>query len=270
MDILSLFFAIGFILIITALLFMKKKTAAPVSGLPLPDNVKTLLLQHVPFYHELSPERKTEFESRVQRFLSRVRITGVNTTVDELDRVLVAASAVIPIFGFPGWEYTQLNEVLLYPDSFNQEFAQEGYGRDTLGMVGSGPYQNVMILSQHQLRQDFLNKTGKGNTAIHEFVHLVDKTDGSVDGVPEFILNKKYILPWLDLMHKEIKRILADKSDINPYGATNQGEFLAVVSEYFFERPELLKEKHPELYALLSEMFRQEPQVQVNRKDLPE
>ena len=56
-------------------------------------------------------------------------------------------------------------------------------------------------------------------------------------------------------MRKEIESILKDRSDINPYGATNEAEFFAVVSEYFFERPKLLKEKHPELYQLLSEIF---------------
>jgi hypothetical protein len=127
-------------------------------------------------------------------------------------------------------------------------------------MVGTGAYQHIMILSQQDLRQDFLNKSGKDNTAIHEFVHLIDKTDGSVDGIPEFILNKQYIVPWLRLMHQEIKRIMADQSDINPYGATNEAEFFAVAAEYFFERPDLLQIKHPELYSLLVTIFRQHPQ----------
>jgi Mlc titration factor MtfA (ptsG expression regulator) len=122
-------------------------------------------------------------------------------------------------------------------------------------MVGTGALNHVMILSQNELRQSFINNTGKTNTAIHEFVHLVDKTDGSIDGIPEFILDKKYILPWLQMMQKEIELILKDRSDIDPYGATNEAEFFAVVSEYFFERPKLLKEKHPELYKLLSEIF---------------
>jgi len=260
--ILSILLILALTLITAGLIFMKRKQpSGPVSIPPMSNESRQLLKENVPFYDELPPARQQEFENRMQQFLAHVRITGVNTTVEEIDRVLIAASAIIPIFGFPDWEYVQLKEVLLYPDSFNQEFAQEGHDRDTLGMVGSGPYQNIMILSQFQLRQDFLNKTGKGNTAIHEFVHLVDKTDGSVDGIPEFILNRKYIMPWLELMHKEIRRILSDKSDINPYGATNQGEFFAVVSEYFFERPNLLKEKHPELYQLLSVIFRQQPQV---------
>ncbi len=223
---------------------------------PLPEGYKTILGNMVPFYHELPDDKKTEFENRMQHFLSQTRITGVKTTVDDLDRVLIAASATIPIFNFEGWEYVNLNEVLLYPDSFNHDFEQQGANRSVLGMVGSGAMKGIMILSQHELRQAFINKTGKTNTAIHEFVHLVDKTDGSIDGIPEFILQRQYITPWLQLMHKEIKNIMADRSDIDPYGATDEAEFFAVASEYFFERPDLFQQKHPELYELMSKIFR--------------
>ena len=235
-------------------LFFRAKRKNIVVG-PIPDNYRAILEEQVPFYKNLDDTRKEEFEKRVQHFLATTRITGVKTNVDNIDRVLVASSAVIPIFNFTGWEYVNLHEVLLYPDSFDHEFQQEGSHRSIIGMVGSGAMNHVMILSQHELRQAFVNKTGKTNTAIHEFVHLVDKTDGTIDGVPEFILEKKYILPWLQLMRKEIELIIKDRSDINPYGATNEAEFFAVVSEYFFERPKLLKEKHPELFALLSEIF---------------
>jgi len=227
---------------------------------PLTQEEIALLEEYVPFYHELDTAGKQAFEERMQHFLATNPITGVNVTVETIDRVLIAASAIIPIFGFKDWEYINLNEVLLYPDAFNEAFDQQGADRTTLGVVGTGPYQNIMILSQHELRQGFINKTGKTNTAIHEFVHLVDKTDGEVNGVPEALLSKKYVMPWLDLVHQNIERIQRNKSDINPYGATNKAEFLAVVAEYFFERPDLLKDKHPELYALLAKMFRQDPQ----------
>lgn len=230
----------------------KKKDPTPA---PLPAGYRAILTERVPFYRSLDDEKKREFENRVQHFLATTRITGVKTVVEDIDRVLTAASAVIPIFNFPGWEYVNLHEVLLYPDAFDHDFQQEGGHRSIIGMVGTGALNHVMILSQNELRQSFINNTGKTNTAIHEFVHLVDKTDGSIDGIPEFILDKKYILPWLQMMQKEIELILKDRSDIDPYGATNEAEFFAVVSEYFFERPKLLKEKHPELYKLLSEIF---------------
>ena len=239
-------------------LVLKSSKKKPGVIQPIPENYRQLLAQQVEFYKQLNADKRQEFEKRVQSFLAQVKITGVNTTVEDIDRVFIAASAVIPIFSFAGWEYVNLHEVLLYPDSFNHDFEQQGNDRNVLGMVGNGAYNRIMILSQHELRQAFINKTGKTNTALHEFVHLIDKTDGSVDGIPEFILQQQYILPWLQLMQKEIKKILDDKSDINPYGATNEAEFFAVVSEYFFERPELLQQKHPELYQLLSTIFKQQ------------
>ena len=226
---------------------------------PVPPLLKSILQEQVPFYEQLNKGKRAEFEARAAHFLTQVKITGVKTVVEDIDKVLIAASAIIPIFNFADWEYPNLNEVLLYPDSFDNEFEQQGEGRNILGMVGSGALNQVMILSQFELRQAFINETGKNNTAIHEFVHLVDKTDGEIDGIPESLLNKQYIKPWLQLMQEKIKEIIDDQSDINPYGATNEAEFFAVVSEYFFERPELLKEKHPDLYELLLKIFHPEP-----------
>lgn len=251
--------ALAVFFLLLKVLFTKQRTKEVINTLSFTEEERALLTEYVPFYNELDEAGKQEFESRMQHFLNTTRISGVNVTVELLDRVLVAASAIIPIFGFKDWEYLNLNEVLLYPDAFNDTFDQQGADRSTLGVVGTGPYQNIMILSQHDLRQGFMNKSGKSNTAIHEFVHLVDKTDGAVDGVPEALLSKKYVMPWLELVHENIERIQRNNSDINPYGATNKAEFLAVVSEYFFERPDLLQERHPDLYELLTKMFRHEP-----------
>lgn len=222
---------------------------------PLPANYRSILGSTVQFYKNLDENGKKQFEERMQYFLSGIRITGIGTTVEDKDRVLIGASAIIPIYAFPEWEYINLHEVLLYPETFNEEFEQEGNRRTVLGMVGSGAMQHVMILSQPALREGFSNKTDKNNTAIHEFVHLVDKTDGEVDGVPEVLMQHQYTLPWLDMMHRNIREIIKDKTDINPYGATSQAEFFAVAAEYFFERPDLLRSKHPELYDMLCRIF---------------
>jgi len=265
MDTILLILAVLALCVFIFYLPLKHRKKTIVESLPLPDSYKTILLADVLFYRNLSDEKKLEFETRMMHFLATTRITGIKTEVEETDKVYIAASAIIPIFGFPHWEYINLHEVLLYPDSFNHKFEQSGEGRNVLGMVGDGALNNVMVLSKHEVRQGFINKTGKENTAIHEFVHLVDKTDGSTDGVPSFFVDKQYVLPWVQQIHKEIKRIFDNKSDINPYGTTNEAEFFAVVSEYFFERPDLLKSKHPELYELLTKIFHQQPDMR-NKK----
>ncbi|MES2629573.1 MAG: M90 family metallopeptidase [Bacteroidota bacterium] len=221
------------------------------------------LLKDVVFYQKLDQQGKKRFEFKIQDFLANCMITGIETEVEDSDRVLIAASAVIPIFNFPDWAYRNLGEILLYADSFNEHYHTEGADRRILGMVGEGAMQGKMILSKRALHHDFTNHTDKHNTAVHEFVHLIDKSDGATDGVPELLLDHKYVLPWLKLIRENVEEIHKGKSDINPYAATNNQEFLAVTSEYFFERPELFQEKHPELYDYLHRMFGpHEPQAE--------
>jgi hypothetical protein len=57
------------------------------------------------------------------------------------------------------------------------------------------------------------------------------------------------------MMQEELKRIKYGKSDINPYALTNESEFFAVASEYFFSKPDQFQDKHPELYEQLSRIF---------------
>ena len=222
-----------------------------------PEEWREFLDTEVVYYKSLSKTEQKRFEKDVQEFILNYKIIGIDVTVTDKDKVLVAASAVIPIFGFPQWRYHNLKIIQLYPDMFDKDFRTEGKGRRTLGMVGSGFMEGKMILSKPALYHGFRNESDKKNTAIHEFVHLLDKSDLQIDGIPKHLLDKQYTLPWLDLMNKEIEKIYKNKSDINPYGATNTTEFFAVVSEYFFERPKLLAQKHPELYQILERVFNQ-------------
>jgi Mlc titration factor MtfA (ptsG expression regulator) len=213
------------------------------------------LVDHVPFYRALSPEQKLSFEERSLEFLNTTRITGIKTSVEELDKVLIAASAIIPIFGFPGWSYQNLQEVLLYPEHFDEDMNIGSKSKAILGMVGYGYMNGQMILSKKSLRHGFANETDKQNTAVHEFIHLIDKSDGAIDGVLASFKDKANVLPWINFMEEQIKEIKTNKSDIRAYGGTNRAEFLAVTGEYFFERPALMKKKEPVLYEYLEMMF---------------
>ncbi len=224
----------------------------------LPSKWKAILKKEVPFYRKLNSKERDLFHYKVLEFTTNCKIIGVETIVTDLDKVLVAASAVIPIFAFPEWKYKNLEEVLIYPDTFNLDFETKGGNRQILGMVGTGYMEDKMILSKNALRKGFKNETDKKNTAIHEFVHLIDKMDGEVDGIPSVLLERQYVIPWLDMIERKLEEIVKRKSDINPYAATGREEFFAVLSEYFFERPLLLKKKHPELYDMLEEIFEQD------------
>jgi MtfA peptidase len=222
----------------------------------LPENYKELLSDYVKFYRQLDDAGKDAFEKRVEEFLAAVKITGVNAEVEDLDKMLIAAGAIIPVYAIRDWQYINLHEVLLYPGAFNADFDQHGDDRNIAGMVGTGALQNVMVITKWQLRQGFINNNDARNTAIHEFVHLVDKMDGTVDGVPEIILERKYTGQWLSMMNATILQMKTNGSDIDMYGATNTAEFFAVISEYFFEQPDSLQLNHPDLFEMLERIYK--------------
>ena len=55
------------------------------------------------------------------------------------------------MFGFPEWDYTFLDEVLLYPGHFDRDYDIGSKSEAILGMVGSGNLQGKMILSKPAL-----------------------------------------------------------------------------------------------------------------------
>lgn len=246
---------IGFVLLLIILIILLVFKPQQAAGYTMPDNYAALLNDYVRFYSALDEAGKGRFDERLQKFLSAVTITGANADVEDLDRILIGAAAVIPVYHIPDWEYVNLREVLVYPGNFNQEYEQHGRGRMISGMIGSGSMENVMILSKWELRQGFINGNGNHNTAIHEFVHLIDKMDGTLDGVPELLLERKYVAQWKELLEQTMGSIRRGSLDIDAYGATSPVECFAVVAEYFFEQREAFRNSHPELAKMMERIF---------------
>lgn len=248
---LQVFSALLVVILIILFVFQPRRK----EGFALPENYQELLNDYVRFYSNLNEEGKKKFEDKLKKFSSSIKITGANAEVEDLDKILIGAAAVIPTFYIPDWEYINLKEVLVYPGNFNTDFDQHGDERSISGMVGTGAMQNVMIVSKWDLRQGFIDSKSHHNTAIHEFVHLIDKMDGTLDGVPEILLERKYVARWKELLELTMNQIRSGRSDINPYGATSAVECFAVLAEYFFEQPERFKSHHPELSEMLTRVF---------------
>ena len=250
-TVLQIFFVLSLIVLLIVLVFKPRRVATFL----LPEDYRDILQDYVLFYTRLDDAGKRKFEDRLQHFLSSVQITGANAEVEDLDRILIGAAAVIPVYFIPDWEYVNLREVLLYPGNFNNDFEQHGQERTISGMVGTGALQNVMILSKWELRQGFINPHTDRNTAIHEFVHLVDKMDGTLDGVPEILLPRKEVPQWKAMLEQTMLQVRQGVSDIDPYAATSPVECFAVIAEYFFAQPEKFRASHPDLAQMLQKIF---------------
>jgi Mlc titration factor MtfA (ptsG expression regulator) len=223
---------------------------------PFPPEHERILRDHVAFYRALGEAEKVRFRQMVAVFLDEVRISGVGTDVDDTVRLLVAASAVIPVFGFSDWDYRRLGEVLIYPSSFSEKYEHKG-GRDEniLGLTGRGHLRGVMVLSKPDLLADFARPERGANVGIHEFVHEVEQEE--VDrGLPAEV-PPEAARRWVRYVAAELAHP-SNRADANAYAYTNDREYLAVLGEYFFSAPDALKKKDLALYEMLRKLFHQD------------
>jgi len=224
---------------------------------PFPASWEQVLQSHVAFFRALPVQEKERFRQLVKVFLDEVRITGIQTEVDDTIRVLVAASAAIPIFGFHDWEYHRLGEVLVYPDSFGEEYQTTGNADENiLGMVGLHQIRGVMILSKPSLLAGFDTPSTRDNVGIHEFAHLVELEEAE-NGLPPEV-PWPAVKHWVQYVARELSHPSRNRSYIRDYAYTNEHEFFAVLAEYFFKSPDLLEKKDPQLYRMLQKMFHQD------------
>lgn len=223
-------------------------------GEPLSIEDIALLQEHVFYYAQLPEHRKTDFEQQVSAFLAHVSVHFDDVEPSRLVELLVASSAVIVTFGHAFHYKNQLSKVVIVKAAVSK--FESGF---TLGEVRYNGHFTDMYLSESALIQGFKNNNDKSNVGIHEFVHILDSADGVLDGLPTCFMSAELIKLWMKVAEDEMANIKADESTIRAYGATNEQEFLTVCSEYFFERPEKLIEEHPEVYALLSRTFLQDP-----------
>lgn len=235
--------------------FKKKKKYDAV-----PEEWDALLNEHVAYYQALSPAEKEEFQQRVFHFVNDKTFVGKKTEIDPLTELLIGASAVIPLFRFPEFIYPGLREIWVYPSTFEMPTQPGGMQQKMFGVVGQGGWlDDKMILSKEALLHGYRHDRDGKNVGIHEFLHLVDKIDGKIDGNPQALINGTYSYPFLKQVHQEMYRLRRRKSKTNfdTYAATNPSEFFAVAGTYYFENPKKLAKEFPEIHREMDQLFSQ-------------
>jgi Mlc titration factor MtfA (ptsG expression regulator) len=220
---------------------------------PFPAAWREVLLHRYDHYHRLPDEWRARFEDDVRLFLAEKRITGVEVEATDELRLLVAASAVTLSLGWPDYEWDQLSEVLLYPQAFDRD-----YGFENADLAGQAHAWGTVILSVPALLESFEDPDDGYHVGIHEFAHLLDADRTRFDGIPAGLAPRRSV-EWVALVEKEMERLRRGKSVLDAYGGEDPVEFLAVAVESFFEAPVALRQRHRELYAILSEYFAQDP-----------
>lgn len=235
---------------------------------PFPAAWQAILAGNVRQFERLPPEDRAELRGHIQVLLAEKSFEGCNgqAITDEV-RVVIAAYAGLLLLHRRTDYYPLLGSVLVYPTSFAAPIRET----DHLGIVtetveerlGESWESGTIVLAWDSIRELCEGRSGGLNVILHEFAHQLDVEDGITDGAPLCHLGDRY-RDWAEVCSAEYARMRRDRRRgrplvLDPYGATSPGEFFAVATETFFERPVRLKAHHPELYAELQTLYRQDP-----------
>lgn len=225
---------------------------------PIPDEWASFLWDHSAHYRRLPGRLQNAFERDTRRFIAKQRITGVETKVDDPLRLLVAASATTLSVGWPDYKWSEVSEVLLYPDDFDRDYA---VGRPEL--AGMAHVWGTVILSVPSLQHSFAHYEDPYHVGLHEFAHLLTYDRGQQINVPVG-LPPSQIQLWEGIQAHELKRVASGQSIVDPY-ALQPSEFFSCAVEAFFQKPIGMRRAHRRLYRFLSRYFRQSPALWESR-----
>lgn len=229
---------------------------------PLLESDRSFLREWSAPYAAMAGGLKEEFERQTAAFIAEVRMTGVSLDrVEREDRLLVAASACTLSAGWPGHRWSDVSEVLLYPEDFDRDFQiTDGSGDGSDELSGEAHPWGTVILSLPSLDESFEDPADGYHVGYHEFAHILDRPSASdfdsAGGLPSNIDGR-----FAELMSRALESARSalekGRSPLDPYGLESAAELWAVSVEAFFELRSPLAKAHPELHDLLDLYFNQ-------------
>ena len=230
----------------------KKLLAVPVS-----EGWLEILRDRVPFYGELGEDDQALLVELIRIFVSEKHfIPAGGMEIDDEVKVVIAAAAARLCLRLSIDIYDRLTEIVVYPSHYHHEDKEDAV------VFGEAHDWGTVVLSWDAVVEGLGNPHDGHDTATHEFAHVLDRADGSFDGAPELRARQHY-RPWAQVMQKRYDQLRDRKGNarrvLRDYGATNEAEFFAVATEAFFEKPEQMKKRTPDLYEELSRFYGLDP-----------
>jgi MtfA peptidase len=223
---------------------------------PFPADWQVIVERRLPFFHKLSDVEQKQLQDMVKLFVAKKHFYGCGgLVIDDEIRITIAAGACLLLLNRNTGLYPLLHHILVYPSAFKvkrQQFNEDGtVSHVDNGLLGESWDKNKVILSWDNVEHGIENFDDGHNVVLHEFSHQLDSESGSANGAP--LLKKNSYQVWAKVLSEEFDNLIKaseqhDKAVMDYYGATNPAEFFAVATEAFFEKPEQMSSKHPELY----------------------
>jgi MtfA peptidase len=196
-------------------------------------------------------------------FLAEKEFAGTHgLEVNEVMRVCIAAQACLPILELGLDWYAGFTGIVVYPGDFRVRRAET----DESGVVhewedelaGEAMPGGPVVLSWDAMAHD-----PAMNVVIHEFAHKLDMLNGAADGLPPLHpdMDPAAWRSAFSAAYEGFCDALERGRDtwLDPYAAEHPSEFFAVISEAFFEDPQEMRHRYPDVFDQLKLFYRQDP-----------
>jgi Mlc titration factor MtfA (ptsG expression regulator) len=231
-----------------------------------------VLERNVPRYLRLDADAQRRLRELVQVFVAEKNWEGCGGLVlTEEMKVTIAAQACLLVLELPHRMYENVESILVYPSTVVRPEPSPGVFVRPRELVVSGPIalhgeahsRGPVVLSWDRVLCDRSRPRDGHNLVYHEFAHKLDLLDGHADGTPP-LATREERKRWAEVCERVFLDLRAraeqgEPTFIDQYGAINEAEFFAVVTEHFFEQPVELEQARPELYDVLKGFYRQDP-----------
>ena len=220
----------------------------------------------LPLLDGLSEAERQRIRKLAMGFLQRKTISGAQgLEVSAQMALIIALQACLPVLSLGLGVYAGWSSVVVYPSGFTvQRLVTDEYGVEHQvddELSGEAWQQGPVVLAWDEAEYGgFIDGV---NLVIHEFAHKLDMQNGVANGFPP-LHREMDIESWteafsrgFELMQDHCER--GEDIGIDCYAATSPAEFFAVLSEAFFEQPEMLRYQFEAIYQQLRQYYRQDP-----------
>lgn len=230
-----------------------------------------LAFRQLPLLAGLTARERAELRKLAILFLHYKSLEGAhNLTITQEMALIIALQACLPILHLGLHWYDGWVSVIVYPARFApervyvDEVGVEHRSRSVLS--GESWHRGPVILSWEDSHHAGI--ADGTNLVIHEFAHKLDVLNGSANGFPPLHKDMQ-TSTWSKVLGEafaDFQNKLAVNAyiPIDDYAATSPAEFFAVMSEVFFEKPDILYDFYPRVYDQFKDFYRQHPLQRVH------
>ena len=220
----------------------------------------------LPLLKRLRPKEKRQLEELSILFLHRKAFEGAHDMeVTQPMQLIIALQACLPILNLGLDWYEGWTSIIVYPSGFApKRVVRDEYGLEHTvqsNLAGEAWYRGPVILAWDETEHAGI--IDGHNLVIHEFAHKLDMQNGEANGFPPLHREMDPVV-WTEVFSagfEDFQQQCSSGNDvgIDCYGASSPAEFFAVLSEVFFERPEVIQRHYLDVYELLKQYYRQDP-----------